>query len=150
MGYLEQMKGRTVYVDSPPFIYLMEKSERYEIPLDRFFSAMDQGRFRVIASTIILAEVLVKPYRQEQWQIVEKYEAIFEGIPHLSLLPVDRRIACTAAKLRAEYSLLTPDAVHLATAVTSGADFFLTNDRDFRKMEKSNSQFPKLVFIDDL
>ena len=61
MGYLEQMEERTVYVDSPPFIYLMEKNERYENPLDRFFSAMDQGRFRVIASTIVLAEVLVKP-----------------------------------------------------------------------------------------
>ena len=150
MGYLEQMEGRTVYVDSPPFIYLMEKNERYENLLDRFFSAMDQGRFRVIASTIVLAEVLVKPYRLEQWRIAEKYESIFEGIPHLSLLPVDRKIARTAAKIRAEHSLLTPDAVHLATAVTARADFFLTNDRDFRKIEKSNSQFPKLVFIDDL
>jgi len=150
MGYLEQMEGQTVYVDSPPFIYLMEKNERYENPLDRFFSAMDQGRFRVIASTIVLAEVLVKPYRLHQWRIAEKYESIFEGIPYLSLLPVDRKIARTAAKLRAAHSLLTPDAVHLATAVASGADFFLTNDRDFRFIEKSNSQFPKLVFIDDL
>jgi hypothetical protein len=27
MGYLEQMEGQTVYVDSPPFIYLMENDE---------------------------------------------------------------------------------------------------------------------------
>ena len=150
MGCLEQMEGRTVYTDSPPFIYLMDKNERYENPLDRFFSAMDEGRFQVFASTIILAEVLVKPYRLEQWDIAEKYELIFEGIPHLSLIPVDWKIARTAAKLRASHSLLTPDAVHLATAVSTGADFFLTNDRDFKKIEKSNSQFPKLIFIDDL
>ena len=131
-------------------LYLMENDERYEAPLDRFFSAMDEGRFRVIASTIVLAEVLVKPYRLEQWEIAKKYELIFEGIPHLSQLPVDRKIARTAAKLRAAHSLLTPDAVHLATAVTSEADFFLTNDRDFKKVDKPNSRFPKLVFIDDL
>ena len=26
MGFLKQMKRRTVYVDSPPFIYLFEKN----------------------------------------------------------------------------------------------------------------------------
>jgi hypothetical protein len=32
------MEGRTVYVDSPPFIYLLEKNERYEKQLDRLKS----------------------------------------------------------------------------------------------------------------
>ena len=38
-----------VYVDSAPFIYLIEKNEQYENSLDRFFTAMDQGEFCLTA-----------------------------------------------------------------------------------------------------
>ena len=150
MGFLEKMSGSVVYVDSAPFIYLIEKNEQYEKQLDRFFTAMDQGQFHVIVSTVVLAEVLVKPYRLEHWNLARKYESIFEDVPYLSLFPVDRKIARITAKLRATYSLLTPDAIHLATAIANDARFFLTNDRDFRKIEIADSQFPKLVFIDNL
>ena len=35
-----------------------------------------------------------------------------------------------AARIRAAHiSLRTPDAIHLATAITSGARYFLTNDK---------------------
>ncbi|MCL2116929.1 MAG: hypothetical protein FWH27_00735 [Planctomycetaceae bacterium] len=81
MGFLERMEGQTVYVDSPAFIYFFENNEQYEIPLDRFFTAMDQGHFRTVASTIVLAEILVKPCRLEQWELVEKYELILASIP---------------------------------------------------------------------
>jgi len=144
------MEGQTVYVDSPAFIYFFENNEQYEIPLDRFFTAMDQGHFRTVASTIVLAEILVQPCRLEQWELAEKYELILAGIPHLSLLPVDRRVARTAAKLRVAFSLLTPVAIHLATAVSCRAEFFLTNDRDFRKIKTSEIQMPELILLDDL
>jgi predicted nucleic acid-binding protein len=111
---------------------------------------MDQGRFQVVVSTIVLAEVLVKPFRLEQWELAKEYESIFESIPHLSLIPVDRSIARTAAKFRATCSLLTPDAIHLATAVSCNADFLLTNDRDFHKIKTLDLPFPELLFINDL
>jgi predicted nucleic acid-binding protein len=34
-----------------------------------------------------------------------------------------------ASYLRATYTLRTPDAIQLATAIYSQADFFLTNDK---------------------
>jgi len=47
-------------------------------------------------------------------------------------------------------TLLTPDAIHMATAVVHGAEFFLTNDNDFRKVDPTDSRLPKVVFIDKL
>lgn len=50
----------------------------------------------------------------------------------MTLLPVDARIAGLGAVLRSTYRLTTPDALHLATAVASGAERFVTNNgRDF-------------------
>jgi predicted nucleic acid-binding protein len=42
--------------------------------------------------------------------------------------PVSVTIAEEAARLRATYTLRTPDAVQLATALDAGASAFLTND----------------------
>jgi predicted nucleic acid-binding protein len=55
-----------------------------------------------------------------------------EILAALVLLPVDADVARVAAALRSTYRLKTPDALHLATAIVSGADRFITgNRRDF-------------------
>jgi predicted nucleic acid-binding protein len=43
-------------------------------------------------------------------------------------------IADRAARLRAEYRLATPDAIHIATAIESGATLFVTNDSELPDM----------------
>jgi predicted nucleic acid-binding protein len=144
------MKDRLVYVDTAPFIYFMEKNPKYEKPLDAFFSLMSQGKIRTITSAMTLAEVLVKPYQRKQWKLAEMYESIFEETAELTLVSVDAGIGRLAAKLRASYSLLTPDAIHMATAMMQGAEFFLTNDKDFRKVDSTDRRSPKLAFIDKL
>jgi predicted nucleic acid-binding protein len=144
------MHGRLVYVDSAPFIYFMEKNQAYEKPLDAFFSLMSRGEVQAITSAMTLAEVLVKPYQHKQWTLAQKYELIFEGTPELTLVSVDSEVGRLAAELRASYALLTPDAIHMATAVVHGADFFLTNDSDFRKVDPMDKRLPKVVFIDKL
>ena len=150
MGLLTSMHGRLVYVDAAPFIYFMEKNPAYERPLDAFFLSMSRGEIQVITSAMTLAEVLVKPYRQKLWSLAQKYELIFEGTPELTLMPVDSEVGRLAAELRASYALLTPDAIHMATAVVHGAEFFLTNDSDFQKADPTDQRLPKLVFVDDL
>ena len=52
----------------------------------------------------------------------------------LDLRPTDVHIARAATALSATYRLKAADAVHLATAVSAGADRFITNNRkDFPK-----------------
>jgi hypothetical protein len=38
----------------------------------------------------------------------------------------------------------------MATAMIHGADFFLTNDHDFRKIDPTDERLPKLVFVKEL
>ncbi|WP_242037776.1 PIN domain-containing protein [Tolypothrix sp. FACHB-123] len=44
----------------------------------------------------------------------------------LTTIEVSPDIAETAAQLRADYNLRTPDAIQIATAIRGGASFFLT------------------------
>ena len=49
---------------------------------------------------------------------------------------MDLAMADRAAHLRARYDLRTPDSIHLASALESRADLFLTNDRRLCQVEE--------------
>jgi predicted nucleic acid-binding protein len=60
--------------------------------------------------------------------LAEEYRNILLQSPALTAVPLDEGIAEGAAELRARHNLRTPDAVQIATAIRSGASWFLTND----------------------
>ena len=84
-----------------------------------------------VGSLLLLPEVLGKPLRDGTADEVRILAAL---LSRLELRPVDRATAELAASLCASYRLNGADSVHLATAVASGADRFITNNRrDFPK-----------------
>ena len=57
-----------------------------------------------------------------------------EAVGRLDLVDLSQEIARLAALIRRDYGLKTPDAVHLATAVGSGCEAFLSADSDFSRV----------------
>ncbi len=82
-----------------------------------------------IGSVLLLPEVLGRPLRDGAAEEV----CILAGLlARLDLRPVDRATAELATALSSRYRLKAADATHLATAVSLGADRFITNNqRDF-------------------
>ncbi len=63
--------------------------------------------------------------------LARAYRERLARFPNLSLVAPDVEICERAAELRARITRLRlPDALHLATAIASGASAFVTNDRD--------------------
>lgn len=84
-----------------------------------------------IGSVLLLPELLSKPIREGD---VNGVYALARLLARLDLLPVDRATAELATALASAYNLRAVDATHLATAVGTGADRFITNNqRDFRR-----------------
>jgi predicted nucleic acid-binding protein len=71
--------------------------------------------------------VLVYPLRQGNITLAQQYRDILFN-SQVTTIEVVSNIAETAAQLRANYNLKTPDAIQMATAINKGASFFLTND----------------------
>lgn len=131
MGWVEDLHGKTVGLDTAPLIFFIEKHPIYADVVRPFFQSVDRGEIRVVTSTVTLLEVLVHPIRRGDESLAHQYNDILLTSPHIFTMPVTPVIAQVAAELRAGYNLKTPDAIQLAIAITNRAVAFLTNDRDF-------------------
>jgi predicted nucleic acid-binding protein len=145
MGWVEDIQGQTVGIDTAPLIYFIEGNNKYTPVVDPFFQAMDRGEFMVVTSTITLLEVLVQPLRLGKIDLVAQYREILLDTNNLVIVDVIPDIAEGAAGLRASYNLRTPDAIQIATTMFMGSTTLLTNDKELRKMEGV-----KVVLLDDL
>lgn len=132
MAWLDNLRGKTVGLDTAPLIYYIEDHDQYAKPLSDFFAAVDSGDIQIVTSTVTLLEVLVQPLKQGNDRLAHHYNDILLSSPNILTVPVGPATAQTAAELRASRGLRTPDAIQLATALNHHAAAFLTGDRDFQ------------------
>jgi len=81
-----------------------------------------------------MLELLVQPYRVSDIDRVNQFYALLSSYPHLAWIPSTLEIADLGARLRAEHNLRTPDALQAATALSSGATGFISNDPVFQRL----------------
>ena len=115
-------------------IYRVESSPSYLPIVEPFFSSLAAGAFRAVTSVITLMEVAVGLLRLEDFALADDYEALLVRFPNLTIVDVDRTITRRAAELRAAHRLRPADALHAATALVAGANYFLTNDRTLSRI----------------
>ncbi|MFZ1027628.1 MAG: PIN domain-containing protein [Limnoraphis robusta] len=128
MEWIAQLQGKVVGLDTAPLIYFMERNPKYIDMMRLFFKLFDLGDFRLVTSTVTLLEVLVHPLQQKNTILAQEYREILLNQEGLTVVELTPDIAEKAAQLRAIYSLRSPDAIQMATAICEGASFFLTND----------------------
>ncbi|MBD2413649.1 VapC toxin family PIN domain ribonuclease [Nostoc calcicola FACHB-389] len=132
MGQLILSNAARVYVDTVTVIYAVEQTPTYGVLLNPLWNSLQARTLEVFSSELTLMETLVVPLRNSDTFLVDAYERLLRS-PQMQLIPISQSILREAARLRASTpSLRTPDAIHIATATTSGCTQFLTNDRQLR------------------
>jgi predicted nucleic acid-binding protein len=133
MGLTSQLYGKKVFIDTAPFIYYIEGNIQYQNILNKLFKLNSTGEIFFATSVLTLLELLVVPIRNKRFDLVEQYENIFSNSTSLELIEINLKISKLAAKFRAQFNFKTPDAIQLASASLSKADFFLTNDKQLKQ-----------------
>jgi predicted nucleic acid-binding protein len=134
LGLVDELKGQRVCIDTAPIIYFIEKHEKYLNVLRPLFAEIDAANIEAITSTITLLEVLVQPLRTKNERLAERYRDILLYSEGLTTFEVLHEVSEMASKLRAKYSIKTPDAIQIAVGVLYGANKFLTNDPSLKKV----------------
>lgn len=122
--------------DSMLFIYHFESNAEFGEAAARLLRRTEEGRCRLICTTLALLEVLVVPKRSGRVDLCQRYREIFDAFPNLRMQPVGEEIAEIASDLRARYNIKTPDAIHAAGAIAAGADAFISQDGNLKKIRE--------------
>jgi predicted nucleic acid-binding protein len=127
-------RHRRVALDTCIFIYQWEASPRYSALTDNIFSSLEHSDLAAVTSTITMTELMVHPYRDGDVVRVNELFGLLSTYPNLEWVAPHLEIAASAAEIRAQYRLRTPDALQAATAMHAGASAFVTNDPVFQRV----------------
>jgi predicted nucleic acid-binding protein len=132
MAEITNILGRIVYLDTNIFIYAVEGYEPEDAFVRELFAALDGRAPTAVTSEFTLAELLVKPFELGREDVVSTYIDLVQNSERITVVPINRAILIGAARQRATLGILMPDAIHVATAMTSARDMFVTNDRKLK------------------
>lgn len=144
MGRLDLASGTRLYLDTAPIIYAIEEHDVYWLHLQPIWTAFTAGEVQIVTSEITLLETLVRPLRDRDSKLADTYNELLTG-SEVFLIPISTDILRAAAELRAKHNLKTPDAIHAATAITSGCQHLIANDNGFRRITTID-----VIILDDL
>lgn len=133
MGWLEDLRGKIVGLDTVPIIYYLDGYQDFKEMLHPFFVMVNNRECSVVTSVISLLEGLVKPISQNDEDWGRKYYKFLYSTDGVKTYEVSPNIAERAARLRADrlrvaHNIKTPDAIQVATVISTKASVFLTND----------------------
>ncbi len=123
---------KSIYLDTCVFIdFLAGRSSR---KVEHCFTQSEEGKLKIMASPLLLQEIMTGLYREESLERDEIY-ALLIGHRGISWIAYDLEIADLGAKIRSTLPIKTPDAIHLATAIFGNCEAFVTEDRGLTKLQ---------------
>jgi len=85
---------------------------------------------QVFGSELVRMESRLQALRDEREGLLTIYDSYFE---RCEMIPFDRPLFDLASRLRIDHRIKTPDALHLAAALTGECEQFWTNDDHLAK-----------------
>ncbi len=122
--------------DTPVWIHWVERNRDFVPAVVPLMRDLSEGRIVVVTSVVALVEILTGVFAKGDELRARRYRDVFDDTEGIALVDVDQEIAEGAARLRARYTLRTPDAVHLSTALAARASAFVTTDRRLARVRE--------------
>lgn len=121
--------SRRIGLDTNAVIYFLDAKAPFADLLAPLFRRCEAGEIQLIVPSLVEMELLVGPRRDGDVTAVERIGLLLDHFPNLRVVAIDRDAAQLAARLRAEHSLSTPDALIVAAAQVAGCDLVVGTDR---------------------
>jgi predicted nucleic acid-binding protein len=125
-----------LFLDACAIIYWVELVDPYYQQFSDKLTKIKSrhGTLSFAASELSLLECQVKPLREKNEILLNRYNIMFEA-SDLKLISLTTDVIQLATQLRAKYYLATPDALQAASALSISDDIlFISADKSFKKI----------------
>jgi predicted nucleic acid-binding protein len=123
-----------IFLDTAPFIYLIEDHPAYAPRVKQFISSSIIDGHEFITSVVSLSEFGVKPAKEQQFELIHRFEELLDRL-NIEVFTIDKQAAKKSYELRALYpSLKGMDAFQLAVSINENCGVFITNDKSLKKV----------------
>ena len=134
-------KAVIIFLDANIIIYQVEAVPAFHEKVRSAISGIlaEHPGSRFSASRLSLLECLIKPVRERNAAIIERYRSFFTA-SDLAIVEIGPHVIDRAIMLRADAGLRTPDAIQAASALTlPEPSIFITGARAFSTVTDLNS-----------
>jgi len=129
----------SVFFDTAPIIYYIEGNDAYGPLMKQLWQYLSKKKISIYTSVLTIAEVLPRPWSQNQSILIEKFLTFLKEKSGIYLLEITSDIAELAGRLRGKYnSLKTIDAIQIAATIHSSTDMIITNDIKLKQISEVN------------
>jgi len=99
------------------------------------FRRVQSRQTEIVLSAVTEAELLVRPYREDDLEALERIDGLLDS-EGIAVAPVSRKIGRRSAVLRARHGLHMADAIIVATAIETGCNAIVGNDKMWRRVDE--------------
>src|SRR3989344_3447731 len=128
--------GQKVGLDTSILIYFLEKHPDCFRQVRRIMDELEARQITGVFSIIGLIEILTGAKKSHEYDMAADYKRLITNYPNVTISGISESIVDIASDLRARYKISTPDAIHLATAIDFGAEKFIINDVNLKKIKE--------------
>jgi predicted nucleic acid-binding protein len=94
-----------------------------------------EGAIQAVIPAIVKLELMVGALRSDDARELHKVMELVDGFANVVSAGIDADTIAIGAEVRARSNLKAPDALVVATAITSGCSVILGNDRAMRRID---------------
>jgi predicted nucleic acid-binding protein len=127
---LAKIAGKRAYLDANLLIYFFNDQEPYGELATKFMVAAQKREFFAVTSKLVVAEVMVHPYRNGDPEVIAKFRQFFMQ-DFISVVGVPDELYDTASLFAGTRMLKLIDALHCAIAIKHGCQAIVSNDKKF-------------------
>lgn len=122
--------GQIAAFDTNAFIYFLDEGSPFYQQSLTALGLLENADMSGVVSVLAVTEIRAGIRDPSSTSLLDEFG------DKLQIVAINRTIAEKAGQLRQTIrSIRTPDALHLATALECGADYFITNDKDLAKLD---------------
>ena len=116
-----------VYCDSVILIYFFDHTGSFQVRATNRLASLAAAKDRIAISNLVRLEYRVLPIKNADKTKLDLFDA-FCARPEVQVVPITTAVFDRATVIRATHNYKLGDSLHLAAAVETGCDHFLTND----------------------